>query len=309
MLTFLHKPWYTECMEQYDVIILGGGPAGLSAAIYAARSGVRTAVAEALLPGGVAAVTPYIENYPGFGKISGAELAQKMHEHAESCGAEFVYGKAVRIQNGPVKKVTLDSGEELCCSALVLALGNEPRKLGIAGEAELTGAGVSYCATCDGNFFRGKRVAVAGGGSAALAAAEYLLPLAASVLRVHSGALPDLPGTEKIENAQITRLQGNPLQAVDIKTADGARTVPVDGLFVSLGYVPAAELVRHLVQTDEAGYIVCDERMQTDQEGIFAAGDARRKPLRQIVTAAADGAVAGQYAAVYAKKHRAAKKN
>ena len=149
----------------YDVVIAGGGPAGLSAAVYAARSGVRTVVLEALVTGGVAAATPTVENYPGFTGGAGFELSQIMTTQAEQAGAEIRYGKAEKIEDGEIKKITLSSGETLFAHALVLALGNEPRKLGVAGENELLGAGLSYCATCDGNFFRGKTVAVVGGGA------------------------------------------------------------------------------------------------------------------------------------------------
>ncbi len=299
------RVWYTFCMEKsFDVGIVGGGPAGLSAAIYAARSGVTVAVIEALYTGGVASTTPTVENYPGFASIDGFTLAQKMHEHAQACGAQIVYAKAEKIEDGEKKRVMLSSGETLVCGALVLALGNEPRKLGVAGEAALLGAGVSYCATCDGNFFRGRRVAVAGGGTNAVSAAEYLVPLAEKVYMIHGGKIPDVEGTEKMEHTEIIALSGNPLQSLTLSCAGKTRDLGVDGLFVSLGYKPAVELVRELVRTDEYGYILCDEKMQTSKEGIFAAGDARSKPLRQIVTAASDGAIAGQFAAVYARRHR-----
>ena len=295
-------------MEQkdnvFDVLILGGGPAGLAAAVYAARSGAQTAVAESLALGGVAAATPQIENYPGFTSIAGWELGQRMFEHAESAGARFIYGKAESVQDGATKTVTLASGERLYAHALVLATGNEPRKLGIENEDSLLGAGLSYCATCDGNFFRGKTVAVAGGGSSAAAAAQYLLPLAAKVYAVHGGKLPETEGVERLENTKIVALNGMPLSSLTLQCGENTRELPVDGLFVCLGHVPSAGLVRGLVQTDDAGYIVCDERMQTSRAGIFAAGDARRKPLRQIVTAVSDGAIAGQFAAAYARKNK-----
>ncbi len=291
----------------YDVVIAGGGPAGLSAAVYAARSGVRTVVLEALVTGGVAAATPTVENYPGFTGGAGFELSQIMTTQAEQAGAEIRYGKAEKIEDGEIKKITLSSGETLFAHALVLALGNEPRKLGVAGENELLGAGLSYCATCDGNFFRGKTVAVVGGGEHAAADAAYLAPLAKKVYRLHRGKLPPSAEAECLENVQIQSLIGRPLQAVTLFDGAQTRTLQIDGLFVSLGYTPAVGLIKGLVETDEAGYILCDEQMRTSREGIFAAGDARKKPLRQIVTAAADGAIAGQFAAVYARRRRAGK--
>lgn len=308
MVAFLLVLGYTAYMEKmFDVVIVGGGPAGLSAAVYAARSGVTVAVAEALTTGGVAATTPVIENYPGYESVSGFDLAQKMAEQAQRCGAEIVYGNVTKIEDGACKKVTLSSGDVLTGKALVLAMGNVPRKLGVPREDELLGAGVSYCATCDGNFFRNKTVAVAGGGRLARASVEYLLPLAKKVYWIADTALPDAAGAEKIEKAKIVALHGMPLQSVTLLKGDKERELAVDGLFVSLGYVPAVGLVRDLVATDAAGYIVCDEQMRTNREGIFAAGDARSKPLRQIVTAAADGAIAGQFAAVYAKKNKSEK--
>lgn len=288
--------------KYYDVIIVGGGPAGLSAAIYSARSGAKTAVIEALFAGGVAAATPVIENYPGFTNISGFELAQKMQEQAAACGAEIIYGKAVEIKDGERKTVVLESGESLVCGALVLALGSEPRKLGVSGEDELLGAGLSYCATCDGNFFRGKTVTVAGVGNHAVSAAEYLLPIAKKVYVVSPGKAVNVTGAECIGNAKITALGGNPLESVTIACDSGEHVIKTDGLFVTLGYKPAVGLIKGLINTDGGGYIICDERMQTNVAGIFAAGDARSKSLRQIVTAASDGAIAGQFAALYARK-------
>lgn len=285
-------------------MVLGAGPAGLSAAVYAARSGAVTAVAEAYAPGGLVTGTPRIENYLGYEDIAGYDLAEKMRAHAERAGATFLYGKAEKIEDGERKTVTLSGGDRLFARALVLAMGNEPRKLGLANEDELLGAGLSYCATCDGNFFRGKTTVVAGGGSHATAAAQYLVPLCKKVYVVHEKRLPDIEGTEKIENARILSLDGKPLRAITLDCGGQTRTLETDGLFVSLGYTPSVRLVRDLVQTDESGYVVCDEYMRTSREGIFAAGDVRKKPLRQIVTAAADGAIAGQFAAVYARKKK-----
>lgn len=288
--------------KHYDVLIIGGGPAGLAAAVYAARSGATTAVVEALTAGGVAAATPMIENYPGFASISGYELAQKMAEQAAGCGAQFLYAKAEKIEDGEEKKVLLSSGETVRCTALVLALGNEPKKLGVPDEASWLGGGLSYCATCDGNFFRGKTVAVAGAGYYADEAVAYLRPLAAKLYRIHTKSIPQSEGVVCLENTRVVRFEGKPLRALQLETAGKEHELAVDGLFVELGYTPAVGLIRGLVETDSAGYVVCDEQMRTSAEGIFAAGDARSKPLRQIVTAVSDGAVAGQFAAAFARK-------
>ncbi len=290
--------------NDYDVIIAGGGPAGLAAAIYSARSGVRTVVLESLAVGGVAAATPVIENYPGFESISGFELSQRMEAQAVFCGAEIKYARAEKIEDGEIKRVALSTGEVLRAPALVLATGSEPRKLGLGGEKELLGAGLSYCATCDGNFFRGKTVAVVGGGSHAAASAEYLAPIAKKVYRIHSGKLAVADGVENIENARIQALEGNPLTGVKLALPNGERTLELNGLFVALGYTPASELIKGLVATDGNGYIICDEKMQTNKNGIFAAGDSVKKSLRQIATAVSDGAIAGQFAAVYAKRFK-----
>lgn len=286
----------------YDVIIIGGGIAGLSAAIYASRSGVKVAVVEEFAFGGVAATVPEVENYLGFARISGYELCEKAEKQAKTFGAEFIYARALSVEDGKVKRVKTTAGE-LSAPALVLALGSSPRKLNIEGESALLGSGLSYCATCDGNFFRNKRVAVYGVGNHAVKAANYLLPIASEVY-VLGSHLPKIEGAITEECTRITRLLGSPLEKVEYETSEGTRSLDVDGLFVELGYEPSTGLVKGLVDTDQSGYIKCDEYMRTSREGIFAAGDARVTPLRQIVTAAADGAIAGQYASAYARKQK-----
>ena len=284
----------------YDVVIIGGGVAGLSAAIYSARGGAHVAVVEEFAAGGTASTVPEVENYLGFARISGYELSEKAAAQAKSFGAEFIYARALSIEDGKVKRVKTTAGE-LTASALVLALGSSPRKLGIDGEGEFLGKGLSYCATCDGNFFRGKRVAVYGAGNHAVKAANYLLPIAGKVYMLGE-RLPSVEGATAEVCTRITRLIGSPLEAVEYETPDGTRKLSLDGLFVELGHAPATDIIKGIVETDQSGYIKCDEYMRTSACGIFAAGDARVTPLRQIVTAAADGAIAGQYAAAYAKK-------
>ncbi|MDE7395424.1 MAG: FAD-dependent oxidoreductase [Clostridiales bacterium] len=287
-------------MKEYDVIIIGGGPAGLSAAIYASRSGVSVCVVDAGT-GGAASNTPTIENYPGAGVIDGYELVARMRADAERCGAKFLQGEAARVKNGKEKRVILRSGEELSCYALVLAFGSMPKKLGVANERDYAGAGLSYCATCDGNFFKGKTVAVVGTNAHAKSDAGYLTGIAKKVYVI--GAKEDVDGAERIDGTVVT-LCGMPLSGVTVRAADGEeRELSLDGLFVSLGYEPSGrDVYGKIVETNEQGYIVCDRKMQTSEEGIFAAGDIVDKPLRQIVCAVSDGAIAGQFAATYARQ-------
>ena len=285
-------------MENYEVLIIGGGPAGLSAAVYAARSGASTCVIDAGV-GGAASNTPQIENYPGAGEISGYELVARFKEDATRAGATLLAGEVVKIEDGG-KKVVLKSGQEISCRALVLAFGSRPKPLGLPGEENYLGAGLSYCATCDGNFFKGKTVAVVGNNAHAKRDAAYLTGMAEKVFLI--GAKATVEGVETIDG-RVTALKSMPLQSVTVRFDDGREeTLPLDGLFVSMGYEPSGKaLYAPLVQTNAQGYIVCDAKMQTSVQGVFAAGDIVDKPLRQVVCAASDGAIAGQFAAVYAR--------
>ena len=286
-------------METYEVLIIGGGPAGLSAAVYAARSGASTCVIDAGV-GGAASNTPAIENYPALGAIGGYELVARFREDAERCGASLITGEAVKIEDGG-RRVVLKSGQVLSCRALVLAFGSRPRPLGIENERSYLGAGLSYCATCDGNFFKGKTVAVVGNTAHAKRDAAYLTALAKKVFWI--GANGTAEGVEVIDGT-VTALCGMPLSGVTVQAQDGrVRELPLDGLFVAKGYEPSGRaLYTPLVQTNAQGYILCNARMETSVSGIFAAGDIVDKPLRQIVTAASDGAIAGQFAAAYARQ-------
>ncbi len=283
----------------YDTIIVGGGPAGLTAAIYSARSGKKTLLLEGGAFGGQMTLTEKIENYPAFpAGIAGPELGRLMREQAEAMGAEVRREKAKEISLKD-KTVATRKGS-YAAQRLVLAMGAYPRPLGVKGEKELVGAGVSYCAVCDGGFFRDKTVAVIGGGDTAVHDCEYLSRLCKkvyllhrrSVLRGGDAALAriSLPNVEFMPNSEAAEFTSESGRLNGILLKDG-RSLAVDGVFVAVGALPRTELVEGQISLDE-GYIVTDERMRTEIEGVFAVGDIRKKPLRQVVTAAADGAVA-----------------
>ncbi len=295
----------------YDLIIIGGGPAGLTAGIYAQRARLRTVLIEREMVGGQIAVSDVIENYPGFSSISGAELVQRFEEHAKGFGLEI---KAAEVEGigveGNIKVVRTSEGE-LRAKAVIVATGAKPRKLGVKGERELLGKGVSYCATCDGPFFRGQRVCVVGGGDTAVKEAAYLAKLASKVYLVHRR---DKLRAEKIlqekvmktENIEILwshilkEIKGeNGVEAVvleDLKTGS-QKTVEVEGAFIFVGINPTTDFVD--VEKDDGGFIKTNQRMETSVEGIFAAGDCRTTPLRQVSTAVGDGAIAAFVAEGY----------
>ncbi|WP_347491489.1 thioredoxin-disulfide reductase [Desulfoscipio sp. XC116] len=301
-------------MEKKDLVIIGGGPAGLSAGIYASRAAMNTVLLEQGISGGLVVSTDFIENYPGFAEgISGPELMRQMESQACRFGLEIASANAEQIV--PVEKefvVKTDDGE-ISTGAVIIATGAQPRLLGVFGEAEYTGRGVSYCATCDGAFFRDKKVAVVGGGDAAVEEALFLTRFAQKVYIIHRRG--ELRATRVVqqrafENGKIEfiwhsvvdEIHGtNTVEAVliqDVRT--GAKTqLNVDGTFIYVGYRPSSGLVRKLVRLDEKGYIITDENMLTSIPGIFAAGDVRQKLLRQVVTAVADGAIAAVTAEKY----------
>ena len=298
-----------------DVLIVGAGPAGLAAAIYAGRSQLDTLVLDQMMPGGQLLITETIENYPGFYEgITGFELSEKFRQHAEKFGA--------RIENGkPVESVDLDgdifvvkaAGEEFRGKTLIWAAGSTPRKLNVPGEAEFVGRGVSYCAVCDGAFFKDRTVAVVGGGDSALEEALYLTKFASKVYLIHRRdkfravkIIQDrVKRNEKIEpvlNKVVVSINGKDfVESLTLQdTVTGEESVlPVDGVFIFIGNEPNVAPVVHLVETTEQGFIVTDEEMKTKTPGLFAAGDVRHKPLKQVVTAASDGAVAAMSASKY----------
>ena len=286
-----------------DLIITGAGPAGLTSAIYAKRAGLSVKVFEELTPGGQAAVTPEIENYPGMKKVSGSDFAISLFEQATELGAEIEFERVLKIENvEDGKKVITESGEYFS-KAVIIANGAKRRLLEIPGEEEFSGRGVSYCATCDGAFFKDKTVAVIGGGNTALEDALYLANICEKVYLVHRR--DEFRGTKNlvdrvVENDKIeilyshipTEIKGdNKVYAIVLQNGEGKTELVVDGVFVAIGLKPDNERFSNIVEL-ENGYIKADEDCKTSCEGIFAAGDTRTKNLRQIVTATSDGAVA-----------------
>lgn len=295
--------------EVIDIAIVGGGPAGLTAALYAGRARAKTVVFEKAMPGGQIVTTDHIENYPGFPEgLSGAEIGDLMRRHAEEFGAEFrTFEEVTKID--PVERhfILTVEGEELPVRAVILATGAVPARLGVPGEAEYAGRGVSWCATCDGALFRDKTVAVIGGGDAAVEEAIFLTKFASKVYLVHRrDALRAAKciqercfANEKIEvlwSRVVKEIQGDGTRVTGIvlDSTAGAdeMTVALDGVFEFVGVVPHSELVADLVDLDEAGFVKIDHRGLTSIPGLYAAGDVTDYPLKQVVTAAGQGAAA-----------------
>ena len=298
----------------YDVIIIGGGPAGYTAALYAARAGLDTLVVEKMGPGGQMALTDIIDNYPGFEDgIDGITLGMKMQAGAERFGVGTAYAEVFSVElEGKIKKLSTTDGE-LFAKTVIIATGADPRKLGIEGEDSLVGRGLHYCAHCDGRFYKGKTVMVVGGGNSAVSDALYLSHLAQRVIVVHRrdtlratkiyhDPLMRADNVEFLWNSAIEdyvvngRLVG--ARVKDLKSGEVSEVL-IDGLFVSIGRKPSTDLFVGQLALDESGYIIADEECATSEEGVFVAGDVRTKTLRQVVTAVADGAVAADAAERY----------
>lgn len=303
-------------MEQqhYDVIVIGGGPAGYTAALYAARANLSVLVLEKLSPGGQMGITPQVENYPGFPEgIDGFTLSMNMKQGAERFGAKTALEAVTGVDLQGEPKTVRTQKESYTAGAVILATGASPRELGLPKEQALRGRGVSYCATCDGMFYRGKTVAVVGGGNTAVSDVLYLSRICERVLLIHRRDtlraskiyLAPLQETKNVDffwNSEVTALLGEDrLTGVTIKrnTEVGEEELPCDGLFVAIGSRPESGLFADAVQLNEQGYVKADETTCTSLPGVFAIGDLREKPLRQIVTAVADGAVAAQQAEQY----------
>lgn len=291
----------------YDMIVVGGGPGGYTAALYAARAGLDTLVLEKLSAGGQMALTEEIDNYPGFENgIDGFTLAEKMQQQAERFGAKSEYAQVERMDLTTVPKVLETSEGTFYGRTVALATGANPRELGLDNEAALTGRGVAYCAACDGMRYKGKTVVVVGGGNSAAADAMLLSRIAQKVILVHRRDTlratkvyhEPLMQAENIEfcwNSVVTELlHEDKLTGVklrDVHTGEET-TLPCDGVFISVGRKPATELVQGQLNLDRSGYIIADETTKTNLPGVYAVGDVRTKPLRQVVTAVADGATA-----------------
>jgi len=299
----------------YDVIIIGGGPAGLSAAIYSSRARMNTLIIEKAGCGGLIAITDNLENYPGFEKgINGFELTAKMEQQARTSGTEITYGEVVEIETDePLKKVIL-TDKTYITKTIIIASGSSFKKLGVKGEEEFIGRGISFCATCDGPFFKNKEVAVIGGGNSALQEALFLTKFASKVTLIHrrnefraakilqervaaepkikivlDTVVEEITGTQTIEKIKVRNVNSS-----------AAEEIPVDGVFIFIGWTPNTKfLMNNKIALDEKGYILTDEQMKTAIDGIYACGDVRKKSLRQVVTAVSDGATASVSAHQY----------
>ncbi len=307
--------------DVYDVIIIGGGPAGLTAGMYTARARLSTVLIEKLGIGGQASITDRIENYPGFVEgISGPELVHTMEEQARSFGMRIVFGEVTRVEcseESSIKKVFVnDEPEPYQCLSLIIAAGHEQRKLGVPGEKEYTGKGVSYCATCDGAFFKDLAIAVVGGGDVALEEALFLTRFAKKIYVIHRR--DRLRGTKilqerafnnnKIEfvfDSVVDEIFGQMMvdgvKVRNLKTGE-RKDLEVNGVFVFVGWIPGLSFLGNTVKRSEDGYIIADKEMETSREGVFACGDCRKKNLRQIVTACGDGATAAFSAQHYVER-------
>lgn len=297
----------------YDVIIIGAGPAGMTSSIYASRANLDVLMVEKKYPGGQMLSTAEIENYTGYENITGPDLSEKMFEHSKKFGTDFVFGeiKKVKIENNI--KILEISGKTYKAKSIIIATGTQARLLGIEGEKEFTSKGVSYCAVCDGAFFKGKNVVVIGGGDSAIEESLYLANLVNKVTVVHRrdelraqkilqdrafkkkniefcwDSIPvKINGEKKVTGIEVKNLKTNEIKKIE-----------AEGIFIYIGMIPQTEVFKDLNILDEKGYVIADENMLTSVEGVFVAGDVRQKEIRQVVTATSDGAIAAQSAYKY----------
>ncbi len=295
-----------------DIIVIGGGPAGMTAALYALRAGKSVVILEKSGFGGQITYSPKVENYPGIMSMSGNEFAERLLDQVLALGAQAELENVVRVEDGDCKRVFTEDGNVYESRALIIAVGVRHRMLGLAGETELIGNGISFCAVCDGDFYRGEDVCVAGGGSSALQEALLLSETCRSVTIVQD--LPSLTGEKKLQDAILARRNVQVItgaQITDLTTRDGALSglravtasgeidIQCTGLFVAIGLIPENGLIQELVQLDASGYVDADEKCETDRPGVFCAGDCRSKAVRQLTTAAADGSTAAVAACRY----------
>ncbi len=300
--------------NMYDVIVIGGGPGGYAAALYAARANLSVLVLEKFSPGGQMATTDTVENYPGFADgIGGFELGMQMKQGAERFGVKSKLAEVKSVNLIGDSKLVHTKKERFEGKSVILALGAFPRELGIENEQMLRGRGVSYCATCDGMFYKGKTVVIVGGGNTAVADAIFLAKICKKVYLVHRREelrasktyMKALEKTENLEfvwNSEVVEIQAEQVvTGVKVKSRkdDSIREIACDGVFVAIGNIPNTDLIKGQIELDESGYVLADETTKTNIPGVFAVGDMRKKPLRQIVTAVADGAVASKFAEEY----------
>lgn len=301
--------------ELYDVAVIGSGPAGMTAGIYASRALLNTIIFEKNAYGGLMALTDKLENWPGEKSIAGYELAEKMHAQALDLGCKFVSEEVLKIEKTGEKQFSIktSSGSGFSAKTVIYAAGSVPRKAGIPGEQEFTGSGVSYCAVCDGAFYRGLKVAVLGGGDSALKEALYLTKFAEKVTIIHrreefraekitQNEVRSNPKIDFILNSVAERIEGKDfvekIIVKNVKTGELSE-LAVDGVFVFLGYIPETKPVEELVKLAESGHILTDSECRTSTDGLFAAGDIREKLVRQVSTAVGDGAIAAVAAEHY----------
>lgn len=297
----------------YDIIVVGGGPAGLTAALYALRAGKSVLVIEKSTFGGQITWSPKVENYPAIPSVSGTELGDRLMAQAEAQGAEFELDEVISVElDGDIKRVKTDFGGEFEAKALIVAVGAKPRMLGVEREEELVGNGVCFCAVCDGAFYKNRPVAVSGGGNSALQDAVLLSDTCSKVYLIHRRAtfrgeaklveaLRKKDNVEFVLESSVTALHGeSELSGIRVTDKNGAsRDISVDGLFVAVGHAPDNGVFTQLMELDEAGYAASDESCLTKTRGVFVAGDCRRKAVRQLTTAAADGSAAALAACSY----------
>ncbi|MEH7743846.1 thioredoxin-disulfide reductase [Neobacillus drentensis] len=298
----------------YDVIIVGAGPAGMTAAVYTSRANLSTLMIERGMPGGQMANTEDVENYPGFESILGPDLSTKMFEHAKKFGAEYAYGDIKEIQDHGDYKIVVAGSKQYKAYAVIITTGAEYKKIGVPGEKELGGRGVSYCAVCDGAFFKGKELFVIGGGDSAVEEGVYLTRFASKVTIVHRRnelRAQKILQDRAFANEKVDFIWNHTIKSINdkdgkvgsvtlVSTENGEEQVlPADGVFIYIGMVPLSKPFTSLGITNENGYIETNDRMETRVPGIYAAGDIREKTLRQIVTATGDGSIAAQSAQHY----------
>lgn len=296
----------------YDIVIIGGGPAGMTAAIYTARAGLKTLVLEKESIGGQISTTSLVENYPGFIKISGGELSINMYDQVLNAGAEFEFETVTEIIDGKIKKV-ITSDNEYECKAIIIASGAKYRKLGIESERKYIGKGIHFCTSCDAAFYKDKTVAVIGGGNSAVTNALSLSDLATKVYLIYRGdklkCEKDLEikaiqkeNIEILYNATVEEFLGNEkLEEIMVKINDDIKNINIEGVFESIGMIPETKFIVNTIDINEAEYIVSDD-CKTDKEGIFVAGDCRTKLVRQLTTATNDGTISATHAINYIKR-------